>query len=82
MKSISFIKTNQDLKVILDKMNDDDVIGINRHGAKDAVVMSLAHYKTLMETLYLLKSPANAAHLARSIGQCQAGDIKKRTLKH
>ena len=28
-----------------------------------------------METVYLLKSPANAAHLAESIAQYQAGKI-------
>ncbi|WP_406947898.1 type II toxin-antitoxin system Phd/YefM family antitoxin [Psychrobacter pacificensis] len=31
--------------------------------------MSSAHYNGLMETLYLLKSSANAAHLAKSIEQ-------------
>ncbi|PCJ30118.1 MAG: hypothetical protein COA90_10280 [Gammaproteobacteria bacterium] len=39
---------------------------------EDAVVMSLAHYNGLMETVYLLKSPANAAHLARSIEQLKS----------
>lgn len=33
-----------------------------------------------METLYLLKSPANAAHLAKSIAQYQAGETIVRGL--
>jgi antitoxin YefM len=35
--------------------------------APDAVVMSLNTFNGLMETVHLLKSPANAAHLARSV---------------
>lgn len=31
--------------------------------------MSLDYYNSLMEAVYLLKSPANAAHLAKSISQ-------------
>jgi antitoxin YefM len=33
------------------------------------LVMSLDYFNSLLETVYLLKSPANAAHLARSIEQ-------------
>lgn len=51
-------------------MNEDtDVVAINRQNNNDAVVISLAHYSSLIETLYLLGSPANAAHLAKSIAQ-------------
>ena len=33
-----------------------------------------------METVCLLNSPANAAHLARSISQLRAGQIQEREL--
>ncbi|MFP3409675.1 type II toxin-antitoxin system Phd/YefM family antitoxin, partial [Pseudomonas sp. SIMBA_065] len=46
----------------------------------DAVVMSLDYYNSLMETVYLLKSPANAAHLADSIAQYKAGQTVTREL--
>ncbi|WP_444543094.1 type II toxin-antitoxin system Phd/YefM family antitoxin [Methylogaea oryzae] len=42
---------------------------IARRDAPDAVMMSLDTFNSLMETVHLLKSPANAAHLARSIEQ-------------
>ncbi|MDN3399314.1 type II toxin-antitoxin system prevent-host-death family antitoxin [Psychrobacter sp. APC 3426] len=48
---------------------DADVVVINRKNNNDAVVMSHNHYNSLMETLYLLGTPANAAHLAKSIKQ-------------
>ena len=40
---------------------------IVRQDAEDAFVMSSDHFNSLMETIYLLKSPANAAHLPKSI---------------
>jgi len=42
--------------------------------------MSLESYNSLMETVYLLKSPANAEHLTKSIKQFQQGKTQERTL--
>lgn len=39
-----------------------------RGSAAPAVVMSFDYYSSLMETVHLLSSPANAAHLAKSRG--------------
>ena len=46
----------------------------------DAVVMSLDHYESIMETMHLLATPANAAHLAESIAQHKAGKASRREL--
>lgn len=74
MKSIRFSEANKDLEAVLNTVNDDaDPIIIGRQNDNDAVVMSLAHYNSLMETLYLLGTPANAVHLAKSIEQCKNG---------
>ena len=81
MKIIGFAEANKDFKKVLNIVNDDtDIVFISRKNDKDAVVMSLAHYNSLMETLYLLGSPANAAHLAKSIEQCQAGNVSIKAL--
>ncbi|MEL0619520.1 type II toxin-antitoxin system prevent-host-death family antitoxin [Psychrobacter proteolyticus] len=81
MKRISFSKTNKDFEAVLDTVNyNDDPIIIGRHNDNDAVVMSLAHYNALMETVYLLKSPANAAQLAKSITQYRADKVVTREL--
>jgi len=53
---------------------------ISRRDAEDAVVMSLDHFNGLMETVHLLKSPANAAHLARSIAQYRSGKVENHKL--
>lgn len=74
MRVISFSEARKHLKSVLDRVNDDaSATIVTRRDADDAVVMSLDYYNSLMETVYLLKSPANAAHLAQSIAQYQAG---------
>ncbi|KAA0939475.1 type II toxin-antitoxin system Phd/YefM family antitoxin [Psychrobacter sp. ANT_H59] len=74
MKTVSFSEANKDFKKVLNTVNnDDDVVFISRKNDSDVAVMSLAHYNSLMETLYLLGTPANAVHLAKSIEQCKNG---------
>lgn len=46
---------------------------IARRNAPNAVVMSFDYYSSLMETMYLLGTPANAAHLAKSLAQARKG---------
>ncbi len=57
-----------------------DVAVITRRDAEDAVVMSLDHYNGLMETVHLLKSPANATHLSKSIKQYRSGKTRQHEL--
>jgi antitoxin YefM len=79
MRTVTFTDARNGLKSVLDGVADDaDVAIITRRDAEDAVVMSLDHYNSLMETVHLLKSPANAAHLAESIAQYRAGSAFER----
>lgn len=81
MRVVSFSEARKHLKSVLDTVNDDaNATIVTRRDADDAVVMSLDYYNSLMETVYLLKSPANAAHLAESIAQYQAGKTVTREL--
>ena len=81
MQVISYSEARNSLKSVLDAVCDNvDVIIINRRDAGNAVVMSLDHYNSVMETLYLLQSPANAAHLAKSIAQLRAGEVEQHEL--
>jgi antitoxin YefM len=45
-----------------------------------AVVMSLDTYNSLMETVHLLRSPANASHLQRSLEQAGRGELLEHEL--
>lgn len=81
MRIINFSDARNSLRAVIDQVVEDaDVTIISRRDAPDAVVMSFDHYSSLMETFHLLNSPANAAHLAKSIAQARAGNAKQRDL--
>jgi antitoxin YefM len=81
MRVVNFSQARNSLKSVIDQVTDDaDYTVIVRRDASDAVVMSLDTFNSLMETVHLLKSPANAAHLARSIEQYRQGKVKQRDL--
>lgn len=81
MRVVNFSEARNSLKRVIDQVIDDaDYTVIARRDAPDAVVMSMDTFNSLMETVYLLKSPANAAHLARSIEQYRKGQAKPRDL--
>jgi antitoxin YefM len=81
MRIISFSEARNSLKSVLDHVVEDaDYTIITRRDSEDAVVMSLEYFNGLMETVHLLKSPANAAHLQRSIAQFKADQVVEREL--
>ena len=81
MRIITYSEARSSLKSVLDTVSDDaDVTIISRRDGADAVVMSLDHYQSIMETMHLLSTPANAAHLAKSIAQHKAGKAVRRAL--
>lgn len=81
MRIINFSDARSSLKTVIDQVVEDaDVTVISRRDAPDAVVMSFDHYSSLMETVHLLSSPANATHLARSLAQARAGQTQYREL--
>ena len=81
MKVITFTEARNKLKKVLDRVVDDaDYTVITRRDADDAVVMSLDYFNSLLETVHLLKSPANAAHLERSIAQYRQGQVSEKDL--
>ena len=81
MRIVTYSEARSSLKYVLDAVHDDaDVTVISRRDGADAVVMSLDHYQSIMETMHLLSAPANAAHLAKSIAQHKAGKVTRRAL--
>jgi len=82
VKVVTYSHARNALKSVLDEVvQDADVTIISRRDAEgDAVVMSLDHYNSMMETIHLLSTPANAEALARAIRQDKAGQSQAREL--
>jgi antitoxin YefM len=81
MRIVSYTEARNSLKTVLDGVEADaDIAIITRRDGADAVVMSLAQYQSMAETLHLLSSPANAAHLSESIAQYRTGQARRRAL--
>ncbi len=81
MRVINFSYARNQLKQVIDQVVDGtDFTVIARRDARDAVVMSLDTFNSLMETLQLMKSPANAKHLEKSISQYRKGQSKTKEL--
>ena len=81
MKIITYSEARSSLKSVLDTVHDDaDVTVISRRDGADAVVISFDYYQSIMETMHLLASPANAAHLAKSIAEHKSGKATQREL--
>ncbi len=83
MQVVNFTEARNNLKRILDRVVEDaDYTVINRRDAADTVVMSMDSFNSLMETVHLLKSPANAAHLQKSIDQYVKGNVSEQPLSN
>jgi antitoxin YefM len=81
MNIVNFSEVGKNFKSVLDTVaNDKNCTVIIKGDAEDAVVMSKSYYDSLMETVYLLKSPANAQHLEEAITEYKAGKIQEHDL--
>ena len=79
MIAANFTEFRTNLKKFLDRVeNNHETLIIKRKTGKGSVVISLDEYNSIMETVHLLSSKANADHLYESIRQMKKGD----TLHH
>ena len=81
MQIVNFSDARNNLKGIIDRVVDDaDYTVIARRDAPNAVIVSQEYFDSMMETIHLLKIPANATHLQKSIAQHRQGKAKVRQL--
>ncbi len=81
MNVITMGEAQRNLEQLIRQTVDDvePTIVVAPDGAK-AVFVSLDEFNSWQETLYLLSTPANAAHLHRSIAEARAGELSERSL--
>ena len=80
MMALSASEARKRLFPLIEQVNDDQepVEIISKAGT--AYLVSADQWHSLMETAYLLRSPANAEHLLRSIADAEAGRVNVQDL--
>lgn len=74
MEVVSYTEARGNLKDLMDRVVADKTeVVVTRQKAEAVVMVSLAEWNSISETLHLLFSPKNAARLRRSIRQMKAG---------
>jgi antitoxin YefM len=79
MGPVSYTDLRQNLVKYMDEVCDSRApLVVTRQNARPVVMLSLEEYESIAETLHLLRSPANADRLLRSIASAQAGEASDR----
>jgi antitoxin YefM len=79
MATISYTDFRQHLAKYMDDVWDSRApLRVTRQNARSVIVLSEDEYEGMMETLHLLRSPANAERLLRSIKSAEAGQLTDR----
>lgn len=78
---VSYTDLRANLATYIDEALDSRApITVTRQGRGNVVIISQEEYEGLEETVHLLKSPANADRLRRSIAAAEAGQVEERKL--
>ena len=81
MDTVSYSRTRHDLDRLMDKVSDDRApLIVKRPGKRPVVVIDLEEYRGMEETIYLMRSPANARRLLKSIQSLDRGKGVERAL--
>ena len=81
MRTINYTTARAHLAETMDRVNEDRApLLVTRQKGEPVVMMSLAEYNALEETAYLLRSPANAERLVKSLANMRAGNTTHRQL--
>ena len=81
MDVLSYSDTRANLKAVMDRVvADRSPVVVTRQKAEAVVMVSLADWTAMEETLHLLSNAANAKRLRGAIGQLDAGGGSEREL--
>jgi antitoxin YefM len=78
MATVNFTAFRSGLARYMDRVCDNrDVLHVTRGRGRAVVVVAEDEFESMMETLHLLRSPANAAHLLASIAEADRGETEE-----
>jgi antitoxin YefM len=81
MIAANYTEFRTGLKKFLDDVeNNNEILIIKRGSGKGTVLLSLDEYNSIMETMHLLRSKANADRLYESINQMKAGKVVRKDI--
>ena len=81
MIAANFSEFRTKLKMYLDNVEDNnETLIVKRKSGKGTVMISLDEYNSIMETVHLLSSKANADRLYESIKQMKSGETVTKDL--
>lgn len=81
MNILTFSEARASLKSVMDDVcNDHTPTVITRVSGEHVVMLSLADFNSMEETMHLLGSPKNASRLMESVAQIKAGKAQAREL--
>ena len=73
--SIAYTNARNGLASLLDRVtNNSEIVIINRRNKPDVALISKEELDSLLETVYLLRSPANAKDLFQAIDESKQMD--------
>lgn len=76
MSHVNYTEFRQNLASHMDRVCDDrEPLVVTRQRGRSVVMIAEEEFAGMMETIHLLRSPANAACLARSIADADAGRL-------
>lgn len=81
MDVLTYSDTRARLKEVMDRVVEDRTpVVVTRKRGEAVVMVSLADWSAMEETLHLISSPANAKRLGAAIDQLEAGGGSEREL--
>ena len=71
----TYTQARENLATLLDQIENENTIAvIKRRGHKDIAMLSASELSSLLETVYLLRSPANARRLLDALEESKKWD--------
>lgn len=81
MDAITYTQARKNFSSVMNQVCDDHApVIITRQSERPVVMMSLEDYSALEETIYLLKSPANAQRLYQALEKLKGKNYQKHEL--